>query len=130
MGQSMSPVVNERAGSTPCHSGDNHASGWTASGSCETGKKVPENRNNGTMPSRMMIEKLWSVSIPPAYAASGAANASAVRMATGTASTPHHDTMPPSATATITKATAEIARSHPGPEHPAPEDVAGRQRRC
>ena len=49
------PVVASRASSTPCHSGESAANGRKPLGSWLIGKNVPENRNSGSTPRRMII---------------------------------------------------------------------------
>ena len=70
------------------------------SGSSDTGKNVPENKNSGRIPSRMIIGNAKSVSCVTENAASGAQNAAAVSPATGIASTPQADGIAPSTAAT------------------------------
>src|SRR5947209_10039727 len=49
------PVVAARANSTPCHNGESAAIGRKPAGSWLIGKNVPENKNNGSTPRRMII---------------------------------------------------------------------------
>ena len=77
-----------RHSSTACHSGRSLASGSTASGSCSTGKNVPENRNMGMTTTRKMVVKMRSESCAAEKAHTGAAKARPPITAAGTASTP------------------------------------------
>ena len=99
----MDPVVAPRHNSTPCHNGDSTHNGWSAAGSWEIGKNVPENRNNGKIPIRMISGKRASVSWVAANAVRGAANAAAHSAAAGTASTPHGESTAPRMAATMRK---------------------------
>ena len=56
------PVVAARHSSTACHSGENHATGSQPVGERLTGKNVPENRNSGNSPMRMMTANGMSLS--------------------------------------------------------------------
>ena len=55
-------MVAARHSSTACHSGVRRAIGSSASGSCDTGKNVPEKRNIGTTISRNTIGNDTSLS--------------------------------------------------------------------
>src|SRR6266542_5396569 len=100
---SIDPVVAPRHSSTPCHSGERTESGRRAAGSCEIGKNVPENRNSGITPSRMINGKRASVSWLAENAVSGAANAAAHNAAAGTAAMPHGEGTAPRTAATARK---------------------------
>ena len=100
------PVVAWRASSTPCHSGDTAANGRNQPGSCEIGKNVPENRNSGSTPTRMITGNARSLSSPTENAASGAQNAAGTERRAGIASTPHADGTAPSSAATSRNADA------------------------
>ena len=63
-GASTLPVARPRESATPCQSGVTHASGSTRSGSCSTGKNVPEKRNSGTSTKRKIATSHWSSSVP------------------------------------------------------------------
>jgi hypothetical protein len=58
------PVVESRANCTPCQSGDTSATGRSRPGSWEIGKTVPENRNSGSTPTRMITGNETSLSSP------------------------------------------------------------------
>ena len=51
-----------RHSSTACHNGENHDTGSSQSGRRLTGKNVPENRNSGNSPMRMMTANGMSLS--------------------------------------------------------------------
>ena len=63
--QSTWPRVSIRVRSTPCQSGVSWAAVSSTGSRLETGKKAPENRNIGIMPSRKTSEKALS-SLSPA----------------------------------------------------------------
>src|SRR5205823_3555088 len=107
--KSMDPVIAPRHSSTPCHSGDSQQSRWSASGSCETGKNVPENRKSGMMPMRRTTGNRASVSCVAENAVSGAAKAVAQSAAAGMAKIPHGEITAPRIAATIRKIDAPTA---------------------
>ena len=82
------PSASARPRSTPCHSGSSQAiDAAAARAAAVIGKNVPENRNSGVIPNRQ-IELNDDVSRwVDMYAAIGPANASAVRVPTGTVRT-------------------------------------------
>ncbi len=67
---------------------------------------MPENRNSGNTPMRMINGNDRSLSSMTEYAASGAQNAAAHRPTTGIASTPQADGIAPSNAATSRNGTA------------------------
>src|SRR5439155_3231845 len=105
----MDPVIAPRHSSTPCQRGDSQDSRCSASGSCETGKNVPENRNSGMMPIRRITGNRASVSCVAENAVSGAANAVAQSAAAGIAKIPHGEITAPRIAATIRKIDAPTA---------------------
>ena len=68
-----------------------------------TGKNVPENRNNGIIPNRNTRANDVSLDTVIAHVSIGAAKASPVSTATGTAASTHGDVMAPNAAMTTRK---------------------------
>ena len=123
-------MVAARASSTPCHSGESAANGRSPPGSWLIGKKVPENKNSGSTPSRMIIGNERSESWVIENAASGAQNAAAHKPAAGIARTPHADGTAPSSAATRRNAAAPsmersaVQSTNPPYSSPGPIGVA------
>src|SRR5262249_20947123 len=86
--KSIDPVVAPRHSSTPCHNGDSTHNGWSASGSWEIGKNVPENRNSGKIPIRMISGKRAAAAGAAGTGGGGGATAAAHKGPGGTANTP------------------------------------------
>src|SRR5262249_20478247 len=119
--RSIDPVRAPRQSSPPSHNGASTHRGWSTSGSWEIGKNVPENRNRGRMPIRMISGKRASVSWVAANAVRGAANAAAHKAAAGTANTPHGDSTAPRMAATPRKLDAPTKPRPPAPATPRPQ---------
>ncbi len=99
------PSVASRASAAPCHSGTTYATGCIHAGSCSTGKKVPENRNIGTRPSRNTRLNVVSFSACAEIANIGAAYARVTSTTASSDTTPHADGTAPSAAATARNTT-------------------------
>ena len=95
-----SPSVSIRQSSTPCQIGVTYAASSNASGSCETGKNVPEKRNIGTIRKRKIVTNVRSSSIAAASAAIGIEKAVPIRTAAGTTRMPHQEETAPKAVMT------------------------------
>src|SRR4029453_6557948 len=91
------PSVSIRQSSTPCQIGVRYATSSNASGSCESGKNVPEKRNIGTIRKRKIVTNVRSSSTAAASAAIGIEKAVPISTAAGTTSTAHHDSTAPKA---------------------------------
>src|SRR5688500_2500964 len=97
-----------RQSSTPCQIGVTAATTSNASGSWETGKKVPEKRNIGTIRKRNIVTKTRSSSTRAESAASGIECAVPSRTATGTTRSASHEWTAPKATITARYAADEV----------------------
>ncbi len=102
------PRAMARLASTPCHSGVTQARGWSQTGSCEIGKKVPEKSFIGVCPSRKRRLKPPSFSCRAENATTRVVNASPVSTATGSSQRAAHERKPPKAAATPMKITAAM----------------------